>query len=689
MLKTTKFFWIAAFLAVAMITGCSAEEEEAEPTPEEAFEDYVAYWEKGNYEMMYELLSQQSKEVISKERFVERYTNIYSGIEATDLTVKMFVTEIAEEEQLEEEEEPPIEVALRYEQQMETFAGKLYFDSEVKLQLEIEETEAEEIKKWTIDWTPAMIFPPLEEGDEVRPRTLHPKRGELVDRNESGLAVNGEVNEIGIVPELLPEEKIATFEGVAKLLRLSVEEVERKLSQSWVRPDTFVPLKSISLEEQQKLAELREIQGVTSRKIEGRVYPLGEAAAHLTGYIGPITAEELEKYSEKQYSSTSYIGKTGLESILEDELRGEAGGIINIVDETGKQKITIAEKAAIDGTNIHLTIDSDVQKSIYKQLAEESGTSVALQPITGEVLALVSSPAYNPNDFVLGITAQKWKELNEDEEKPLINRFTQTFTPGSTIKPITAQIGIENGWDKSEKRVIKEKTWQKDSSWGRYYISRVSDPKHDVDLNDALAYSDNIYFAQMALELGADKFEAGFNKLGFGESVPFVYGMAISKIANDGIKSDIQLADSGYGQGELVISPLHMALLYTSLVNEGSIAKPILLARDNLAETWKEDILNLESASYILNALVDVIESPRGTAQKAKIDGLTLAGKTGTTEHKTSQSESGEETGWFIAMNTDDPQLLVLMMIENVENRGSSGYVVPKVRNVFLETFPR
>ncbi|WNF37339.1 penicillin-binding transpeptidase domain-containing protein [Bacillaceae bacterium IKA-2] len=685
MLKMTKFFLLAAFLVGAVIVGCSKEEEK-EPTPEEAFAEYAAFWEEANYEMMYELLSLESKEAISKEEFVRRYTNIYSAIQATDVTIKMIVDEIEIEEEEQEEQEPPTEVVLSYEQTMETLAGELYLDSDIKLLLEIEETEADDLKKWAIDWIPAMIFPHLEAGDEVRVSTLQPKRGELVDRNENGLAVNGKVIEIGIVPERLPETELATFEKVAKLLQLSVAEVESKLNQSWVQATMFVPLKSIALEEELLLAELMGIEGVTYQEIKGRVYPLSEAAAHLIGYIGPITAEELEKYSEKQYHSNSFLGKTGLESIFEDQLRGEVGGVIYIVDEAGKKKITIAEKEAIDGEIIQLTIDSDVQQSSYQQLLGDSGTAVALDPLTGEVLALVSSPAYNPNDFVLGVTSQKWQELNEDEEKPLLNRFTQAYTPGSTIKPLTAQIGIEQGWDKLVKRVIEGNAWQKDSSWGGYRISRVTDPNHDVDLHDALVYSDNIYFAQLALELGVDHFTEGFTKLGFGEALPFVYGMSTAKIANDGIMSDTQLADSGYGQGEVVISALHMALLYSSLVNEGSIAKPILLAKDAKAEIWKEGLFDSENASYILNALVDVIESPRGTAKEAEIDGLTLAGKTGTTEHKASQSEAGEETGWFIAMNTDDPELLVLMMIENVENRGGSGYVVPKVRNVFLET---
>lgn len=674
-------------LLTSIIVGCSNEDEkEKEPTPEEAFAEFAQYWQTSNFEAMYDLLSEQSKAAITKDEFVERYTNIYSGIQAENLTIEIIIEEEAEGEvEREEELEPPTEVYLEYVQTLTTLAGELQFDRNVKLILEIEETETETIKTWAIDWNPAMILPHLDEGDKVRVRTLQPKRGELVDRNGEGLAINGKIYEIGIVPERLPEDATEIIEEAAKLLNMSVESVERALNQSWVQPFMFVPLKSISSTERQLIDQLMDIEGnaVTYQQVEGRVYPLGKMAAHLTGYIGAITAEELEKYSEKQYTEQSFIGKTGLERIFEDKLRGELGGVIFIEDEAGNEKLVIAEKAAVDGPTIYLTIDTELQSVIYEQLEGEVGTAVALDPITGEVLSLVNSPAYNPNDFVLGISSEKWNELNEDERKPLLNRFTQIYAPGSTIKPITAKVAIEHGWDKEEKRHIEGTSWRKDSSWGNYQVRRVTDPKHDVDLHDALVYSDNIYFAQMALELGAEKLEEGLAKFGFGEPLPFVYGMTPSKVANDHISSDILLADTGYGQGELGITPLHLALLYTPFVNEGSIMKPLLILQGE-AEVWKENVIDAESSKYILDALKAVIESPQGTATSARISGLPLAGKTGTTEFKQRQDEEGKETGWFVAMNTEDPELLVLMMIENVEGRGGSGYVVPKVRNVFL-----
>ncbi|MCT8137719.1 penicillin-binding protein 2 [Anaerobacillus sp. CMMVII] len=450
-----------------------------------------------------------------------------------------------------------------------------------------------------------------------------------------------------------------------------------------------MPLKAISRDDTQLLEELMNIPGVTYQVKKARVYPYNEATAHLTGYLAEITAEELEKHKDKGYTANSMIGKAGLELIYEEKLRGELGGKIWIETEAGVEKDVVAEKPAANGEDIYLTIDSKVQTALYRQLEGEVGTAVALHPLTGEVLSMVSSPTYDPNKFVLGMSSQERTDLLEDAAKPLLNRFTHTFTPGSTIKPMIAAIALEDGWDTNEKRAIEGHIWQKDSTWGNYSVRRVTDPNHDVDLTDALVYSDNIYFAQMAIELGIEKLEAGLREFGFDDSLPFEYPLTKSKIANERIDSEMRLADTGYGQGQMLISPLHLALLYTTFVNEGSIPKPTLLKTDRELSYWKEGLVAPENASYILEGLKDVVHHPRGTAAKAKMADIPLAGKTGTTEHKEVQGEKGRETGWFVAMNTDNPELLVLLMVDNIENRGGSGFVVTKVKEAFLEVFSR
>ncbi|WP_229140033.1 penicillin-binding transpeptidase domain-containing protein [Bacillus sp. REN16] len=495
------------------------------------------------------------------------------------------------------------------------------------------------------------------------------------------MAENGLVYEIGLVPQDLGENKGTIITAVAEMLKLTPESIEKNLNASWVKPDYFVPIKRLSLQEQDLATQVTQLNGVLSKKVESRVYPFKEATAHLIGYIGTVTAEDLKKLEGKGYSANDVVGKKGLEMVLEDRLRGEKGAKVFIKKANDAGEVTLAEKRAIDGETVKLAIDIDVQLTAFDQLRGNAGAAAAIHPLTGETLALVSSPSFDPNTFVLGISTGEWNRLNEDPLKPLLNRFGATYAPGSTFKPITAGIALENGVITSETTVdVAGKQWQKDSSWGGYSITRVTDPGKPVNLKDAFVYSDNIYFAQAALGIGGDRFESELSKYGFGESFPFEYPLYESKISNEGLNKEILVADTGYGQGQLEMSPVHLAFSYTPLLNSGKLIKPKLILDGSETEVWKENVISPENAQIILNDLIQVFEDPNGTAHDAKIEGLQLAGKTGTAELKTSKDEDGKENGLFVAMNTENPRLLISMLIEDVKN--GSHEVTPKVKSI-------
>jgi cell division protein FtsI/penicillin-binding protein 2 len=175
---------------------------------------------------------------------------------------------------------------------------------------------------------------------------------------------------------------------------------------------------------------------------------------------------------------------------------------------------------------------------------------------------------------------------------------------------------------------------------------------------------------------------------GFGEDIPLAYPIETSQLTNEGsFKNEITLANSGYGQGEVVMSALHLALAYTPLVTEGNLLKPVLeLKNAGEPEVWHEKVMSAETANTIKKDLIQVIESPNGTANEARIQGVTLAGKTGTAELKKSrETKDGKENGWFIAFDTEDPELMISMMIEDVRDRGGSHYVAPKITGVMKQ----
>lgn len=333
-----------------------------------------------------------------------------------------------------------------------------------------------------------------------------------------------------------------------------------------------------------------------------------------------------------------------------------------------------------------LSIDITLQQYLYQAMDGDEGCAVAMDPTTGAVRALVSTPAYDPNDFVMGYTSNAWEAVNSDETQPLYNRFLASWVPGSSFKPIVAALGVTEGSLEPETTIeYTGLSWQKDSSWGDYFVTTLED--YPVkDLKNALIYSDNIYFAQAALGLGDEGFAAGLDRLGFGETYAFDFALKASSYGSDGaFTSETELADSGYGQGKILVNPVHLSGMYSALVNEGDMVKPYLL-EGTAAEYWKEDVFTPEAAKTVLDALYQVVEDEGGTAHEAKRGGYRLAGKTGTAEIKDSKEDiDGTELGWFVGISVEDTgePLLITMMIEDVKGRGGSHYVIPKVMTGF------
>lgn len=669
-MKNFKYKYLLMLIVVLgiFITGCSQEEEK----PGEVFDRYTSHWMEEDFSSMYNMLSRDSRDYISEEEFINRYENIYNGIGGDSILIRF------NEEEDYSEEESPIDISYNFE--METITGSIEFEHSAQL---IEE-ETEDGNIWTIKWDESMIFPQMEAGDRVSVSTLPAERGKIIDSNGIALGERGEIQTIGIVPYDIETEEDgnAIKERLAQAFQLSVEDIDEKLGASWVEPHHFVPIASLSLDDAEKILELTALPGVQAQRQSARVYPFKETAAHLIGYTGSITAEELENRQGEGYNQNSIIGKTGLELLYEESLRAIDGRTINIVDESNNVKESLGETEAQNGEDIQLTIDILLQENIYEEMGDEKGTAVAMNPKTGEILALVNKPAYDPNQFILGLSNQQWEDLNEDPDLPLLNRFTQTYTPGSVFKPVVAAIGLEKGFiDPNEELSITGLQWQKDSTWGNYHITRVTDPGGPVNLRDSLIYSDNIYFGQAALEIGEDEFLQGAKEFGFDEEIDFQFQIRSSKMTNDGsFSGEIQLADSGYGQGQVQTSPIHLTTMYTSFLNEGNMVKPHLIKENNEESIyWKESVISSSVASRIRDDLIQVIEDPQGTGNPAQINGRVLGGKTGTTEFKDSQDEEGINNGSFIAFDSQNENIILMMTLEDVSG---SGVVIPKVRNI-------
>ena len=656
-------------------------------SPEELLVEYMSHIPEQEYEEMYAMLNIEASRNISQDDFVKRNSAIYEGIEVDNMEIE--VTAYDEERK-----------AVTYQTSFDTVAGNISFENEA-IFLKGEDG-------YKLAWDDSLIFPELGSTDKVKISTTQANRGGILDRNGRVLAGKGVASSVGIVPGKL-EDRDEAIQQIAELLEIESEVIEKKLSAKWVKEDSFVSIKTIPkvaeielmkieqdeevLKENERQEKLLEIPGVMISDTEVREYPLGEAAAHLVGYVQSVTAEDLENHAGEGYTANSVMGKSGMEGLFEKELKGQNGSSIYIVDSAGNKKAELASIFVQDGKDIQLTIDADLQRSLYAQFKEDKSCSVAMNPYTGEVLALVSTPSYDNNDFIMGLSNEQWTALNEDENKPMYNRFRQVWCPGSTFKPIIAAIGLESGAiDPMEEYGNEGLSWQKDSSWGSYYVTTLH-TYEPVILENALIYSDNIYFAKAALKIGAEKMERSLTELGFNEEIPFDIKMAKSQYSNtENIETEIQLADSGYGQGQVLVNPLHMACIYSAFCNEGNIVKPYLVYQAEATVTfWKPGAFSKETAKQVLEGTKKVVNDSHGTGYAAHRDDIVLAGKTGTAEIKASKDDtSGTELGWFAIYSTEETvehPILIISMVEDVKGRGGSGYVVKKDSAVLEDWF--
>lgn len=575
------------------------------------------------------------------EQLVEKYQTIYTGIEAQGIKSR----------DVSVEKDKAGDYILTYGLEMTTTLGKLE-------KLSYKTTLKKEQKTFKVQWTPSLIFPEMTGQDKVSVSVDAAVRGEILDRNGEGLAVNQSFDEVGLVPGKLGEGQTKTdnLNAFSEQFDVSVDELEQLLSQSWVTTDSFVPVK-VSFD---AVTELPEGAAAQSKVV--RYYPLKEAAAQLIGYVGKVTAEDIEK--DASLSSTGVVGKVGLEQAYDKQLRGQEGGSISITDEAGNKKSELQVVSKKDGENVQLTIDKNVQEQAYAIFSDRPGSAVIMNPQKGDLLATASSPSFDPNKLANGISQTDYDAYNKNENLPFTARFATRYAPGSTFKTITGAIGIDAGTLKPDEELsIDGLKWQKDASWGDYYVTRVKEA-NPVNLRTALVNSDNIYFAEQTLRMGEETFRKGLDKFIFGEKLELAIPMDPAQISNeDQFNSEILLADTGYGQGQLLISPIQQAAMYSVFQNEGKLVYPKL--EINQETKTKDAVISSNAANTIVNDLLGSVEDEAGYVHNMYNPDFSLAAKTGTAEIKDKQDTVGKENSFLLAMDRSNNQFMAMIMVED------------------------
>ena len=412
-------------------TATSASKAAASPTsvdtaalrsPQEVADAYVKLWSSSNYSGMYQLLSTTSKQVIKESDFVGRYTGIADEVGQQSLTATVTNTSG-------NSTRIPIHVVWQSGK-----VGEIQEDNVL--------TVVQDGGTWRVDWTPSMIFTDLGDGF-VRWIPDVPQRGRILDRKGRPLAALGTITKVGVEPGQIKDEA-SMLQQLSKLLDMPQDQIKALYASG--QPDWFMPIRSYPDNmDPNLLKQFQAIPGVVLQKWPDRVYPAGPATAQIVGYLSEVTSDELKTMSKQGYGPGDRIGRAGLEAWGEKYLAGTRGGRLVIVGPDGSERKTIKEIKSAPADDIVTTIDLDVQLAAAQALGDKWGSVVVIDPATGGILAMVSNPTYDPNQFILGMSSQQWTDLNDPTKRPLENRATQVAYPiGSTFKVVTMTAGMQS-----------------------------------------------------------------------------------------------------------------------------------------------------------------------------------------------------------------------------------------------------
>ena len=669
---------------LSKVVSATADPNEPRQDPKPFLDNYVQLLNAYNFGACYALLAPDTQEAITLVDFTQRYQNIFDGIDFQGLTISYG--------------DLTVEAGKRYLQSATlTYSSALLdeFKQDVVFSLDYSDNDS----TFYLNWTPAMIFTDLTSSTEVKLRTLRPARGEILDSEHNAYAINSYAESVYVQPSKI-EDTSYTVTALASILGMTTVDVEKVLASSAaVKYDSAVikayPPGGISEATESALTTLPGVGVDRTSMTPIRYYPNGSFFAHSMGYTSAITAEELSKLDSSRYDISSYVGRTGLEAAYEDILCGIKGYSLDIYASDGQRLSTVARKEKVDGLDLEVTLDYDLQcraEEMLEQLKEEgnAGAAVVLEPTTGEVLAISSFPDFDPNLFVLNSDPKTLASyVAADSNSPLYNRAVQgSYIPGSTVKPLIAAMALDDGVvDENYEftgEIIK-KQWTPKGYWPYPPITRVSNYSGPVNMSNAITKSDNIYFADVALKAGWEKLEPFLKMIGFDERIPF--DLRVSKpgyLNSDNYENMQLLAATGYGQGELIISPLQMACIFSSLANNGDVMTPHLVRAtrrmegtdyavvDEYSESvWKENIISDHALSTIVPMLRRVVEE--GSGRKIHINGLTICGKTGTAEIG---SDKTREIAWMIAFveNADYNRLVCVTLELPANYKGTIRY---------------
>ena len=545
--------------------------------------------------------------------------------------------------------------------------------------------------------------------NRIAVRTVAPTRGVIVDRSGNLLAVNQPSFTLAITPERA-EDLDNVLITLSDLLGLTETDIELfKEARKRRRPLSPVPLKYRLNDEELAVIAVNKhvLSGVSVLSELTRHYPEGDLLGHALGYVGRIGIDDVDESEKEAYRGISHIGKVGLEAYYEDVLRGGLGVSRVETNARGVELDVIDRIEPVPGAELTLHLDIELQRVAAAAMGDMRGAVVALDPRTGGVLSAVSSPRYDPNKFVNGISFSDYAELRDSRDAPLLNRVIQgQYPPASTIKPMLGLAGLNRDLITIDTAIPDPGYYQLPGDPRRYrdWILRVRGTGHaeEMNLRDSIAQSCDVYFYELANRFGIDALAESLDDFGIGS----VTGVDLPSEKRGILPSSEwkrrvigsswyggETLIVGIGQGYMLATPMQLAVATTALATRGTAFKPTFVAAVDGTSVEPEPLLNVsaETAYWdeVFAGMVDTVSSVRGTAFGMR-SGLTysVAGKTGTaqvvgiaqdaTYDEEALSEYQRNHGWFIAFApVENPEIVLAVLTEN-SGGGSSAYPVAR-----------
>ncbi|MFQ5611508.1 MAG: penicillin-binding protein 2 [Anaerolineae bacterium] len=652
------------------------------PSADGIAQAYLAAWSTGDYEAMYNLLTQEGRSRLTRQEFQGQYLYARHQATATNITARLnsLLNNNADAS------------AIFHSSWQTALFGNLEVDHPMTLRYED--------GRWRVVWQPSLIMPQLSEGVTLALLDEVPVRGNIYDKNAHALASQGQMVTVGVVPAFIEnvDQVLAQLEPITGL---SQDFMRGKIAAA--QPDWFVPLASVSFETSVEFDDLlNSLPGVERRAQAIRTYSEGDLAAHLVGYVGPITAEAIDDYRARGYRGDEIVGLSGVEAWAESFLAGRRGGRLVTLTPSKKVQAEIATALPRPGGSVYLSIDSGLQASAEAILGARPGAIVVLDPNSGFVLALATWPRFDPQQFASGISTEQWLALNHDPLRPLFNRATQgTYPPASIFKLVSAAAAMEHLGYTAQTSFFCSGAWH---GLGENFVKKcwLETGHGNIDLVNGIIQSCDVVFYEIGLALHqADPslLPAMARSFGLGQLTGLKGASEEAGVVPDNDWKTANLGEAFFegdavnmaiGQGYLLTSPLQIANMLAAIGNGGTLYQPQLIERfsnraigDQYSSPEARGTLPLapETLATLRRGLAGVVSGARGTARRA-FDGwaYTAAGKTGTAETGISAPHA-----WFAGYTpADEPRVAITVVLENAGE--GSEHAAPIFR-LMAETF--